>query len=89
LGIKADDIADRYRLFEQEGMNRDSSNPAAGTTHGGDRPGHINLSHDPAAEDITILIEVSRHGHYAQGGLLVGESDAVNGHDEPFFSCKA
>jgi len=85
FSVEADHVADRNRLLELEGIHRNRCHAAPGTMHGGNRAGHVYLRHDPATEDIAVLVEIGWHRHRSQGRLLLRETDTVDAHDLPTF----
>src|ERR671934_91922 len=70
LDVERDEIADLHRLLEHELLHRHGRDAPARDAPGGGATGDIDLRHDPAAEDVAVLVRVRRHRHDAQRRLL-------------------
>src|SRR5919197_5421299 len=73
LDVERDEIADLHGLLEHELLHRHGRDAPARDAPGGGAAGDIDLRHDPAAEDVAVLVRVRRHRHDAQRRLLTGE----------------
>ena len=67
VGVEADDVADRHRLLEDEGVHRHRHHPRARLADRGQGAGDVHHRHDPAAEHVARRVEIGRHRHHAQG----------------------
>ncbi|KAG0923373.1 hypothetical protein G6F31_019532 [Rhizopus arrhizus] len=77
--VEAEEVAHEHGLFELEGIDRDGGHAAGGAARGGDRPGDVDLSHDPAAEDVPVDIRGSGHRHDAQYRVAIGRQSRKRG----------
>src|SRR5205823_9256554 len=70
LDVKREEVADLHRLLERELLDRHRGNAPAGKAARHRAARDVDLRHDPAAEDVAVLVRVRRHRHDAQRGLL-------------------
>jgi hypothetical protein len=73
FGKEADDVADRHRLPEEEGIHRHRGHTAKCPVHRGNRSRHVCLRHDPTAKDVTLRVDFGGHRHDPQGRLPAGQ----------------
>src|SRR6266850_2225878 len=64
-------VADEDGLLELERVDRDGGDAAARVARREHAARDIDLRHDPAAENVAVLVGVGRHRHHAQHRLLV------------------
>src|SRR5437762_2053956 len=71
VGIEGKHVADLHRLLEDELFHGDGRHAAARRAPGENAAGDVDVRHDPAAEDIAVLVGVGGHRHDAQRRQLV------------------
>src|SRR2546428_5894487 len=71
VGIEGKHVADLHRMLEDELFLGDGRNAAARRAPGENAAGDVYVRHDPAAEDIAVLVGVGGHRHDAQRRQLV------------------
>src|SRR5688572_3444566 len=70
LDVERNHVADLHRLLEDELLHRHGGDAAARQAVGDGAAGDVDLRHDPAAEDVAVLVGVGRHRHDAQRRYL-------------------
>src|SRR5256885_9136110 len=70
---KREQVADLHRLLEDELLYGDGGDAPARQAAGDHAARDVDLRHDPAAEDVTVLVRVRRHRQHAQCRLLSGQ----------------
>src|SRR5205814_9298982 len=71
VAVEGKHVADGYGLLELELVDRDGDHAAERASRGEHAPGDVDLRHDPAAENVAVLVGVGRHGHDAKNRVLV------------------
>src|SRR5688572_8846936 len=66
IDVKGNQVADLHRLLEHELVDRDGRHAAAREPARGRAAGDVDLRHDPAAEDVAVLVRVRGHRHHPQ-----------------------
>jgi len=70
FGVEGEQVADLHRLLELEGIHRHRGHAAARMARGEDAAGDIDLRHDPAAENVAVVVGVGGHGQDPQHRFL-------------------
>src|SRR5690606_7160545 len=68
-------VADKDRLLKDKSVDGDGRHSASGPAPRRYGSGDVYLSHDPAAEDVSVQIGIFGHGHDAQYGRAVSRKD--------------
>src|SRR5687767_11629963 len=68
VDVEGEQVAALHRLLEDELLDRDGGDAPARALPRDGAAGDVDLRHDPAAENIAVLVRVGRHGHDAQRG---------------------
>src|SRR5688572_2048176 len=66
LHVEGNEVADLHRLLEDELLDRDGGDAAAREAAGGGAARDVDLRHDPAAEDVAVLVRIRGHRHHPQ-----------------------
>ena len=75
VDVEGKQVADLHRLLEDELLDRHGGDAAARQAPGNGAAGDVDLRHDPAAEDVAVLVRVGRHRHDAQRRQLADGQD--------------
>src|SRR5687768_2026966 len=70
VDVEGEHVADLHRLLEHELLHRDGGDAAAREARRERAAGDVDLRHDPAAEDVAVLVGVGRHRHHAESGCF-------------------
>jgi hypothetical protein len=70
LDVERHQVAHLHRLLEGELLYRYGGDASARDLAGYRAAGDVDLRHDPAAENVAVLVRVGRHRHYPQGRLF-------------------